>query len=380
MQHIDHFHAEHHSTRVGPDVRAGEARDAAPRALRSSACALLSLALCAGCSGQSNSVLPDDSQPSGSGGSGASGDGSGAEPGGGGSGASMLGIGGTNATVSNGGSEAMGGAPPLSSGGSGGSGSSSTSCEERSNVMLAVHVTVPVTWPASLGTTAGSGNFDLWNLYSLTADGTALTGTMAPCGSTLPPLTLSFLVGGGNSLIEFADEMWDSPTFPEFDGAVTISGWDPNSTLRAPPNPALVGLTMADENGEWPGTGANVEAIDPEGDGNPGITGIPATGAGFVAPPVSIVGPGADQVHLVTRTAYALEGTVTSCTDLSGTATLTFFDNHVVGCRTVEGDTCTAAQADFLDANRTIYQSMPGTFTAKILDEAATCADARAIP
>ena len=100
----------------------------------------------------------------------------------------------------------------------------------------------------------------------------------------------------------------------------------------------------------------------------------------ITAPPVSIVGPGADQVHLVTRTAYTLEGAFTSCTDLSGAATLTFFDNHVVGCRTVEGDICSAAQADFVDANRTIYESTPGTFTARILDEGATCEDARAIP
>jgi hypothetical protein len=274
----------------------------------------------------------------------------------------------------------MAGSPPLSQGGSAGDGASSTSCEERSSITLAIHLSVPVTWPGTLGTTAGSGVFNIWSLYTLTAEGNTLTGSISPCGSTLPPLTLSFLVGGGNTLIEFDDAMWDTPSFPEFDSSMSISGWDPGSTLSLPSNPTLVGLTLEDATGEWPDTGEDVEALDPDGDGNPGITGVPATGDGFTAPPVSIAGPGADQVHLVTRTAYVLEGTFTSCTELSGAATLTFFDNHVVGCRTVAGDTCTAGQAAFVDANRTIYESMPGTFTAKILDEGATCADARAIP
>jgi hypothetical protein len=280
--------------------------------------------------------------------------------------------------VGTGGTEAAGGSPPLSNGGT--DSGEGEGCEERANVVLAVHVTIPVTWPGTLGATAGNGDFNLWNLYRLSADGATLSGTVSPCGSTLPPLTLSFLVGGGNTLIEFPDEMWDSPSFPDFDSSMSVGGWEPGSTASLPANPTLVGLTLADPSGTWPETGADVETIDPEGDGNPGITGIPATGSGFTPPPVSIVGPGADRVHLVTRTAFSLEGTFTSCTDLSGAAQLTLFDNHVVGCRTVEGDTCTPAQADFLDANRTIYETMPGSFTAKILDEDATCEDARAIP
>lgn len=378
MQHIHCPLSELTPKQPARAADTAEARSFAPGATRRAGAALCIAALCTACSGESNSVLTDDPQLTGTGGSAASGDSENGNPGAGAV-TSMSGAGGTNAMAANGGSESVGGSPQLSVGGSD-SGGEGSSCEERTSITLAIHVTVPVTWPATLGTTAGSGEFNLWNLYRLTADGTALSGTVSPCGSTLPPLTLSFLVGGGNTLIEFPEELWDAPSFPEFDSSMTLSGWDIGGTLSAAPNPNLVGLTMADENAAWPETRADVETVDPDADGNPGITGIPATGAGFTAPPVSIIGPGADEVHLVTRTAYTLEGALTSCTDLSGAATLTFFDNHVVGCRTVEGDTCTAGEADFVDANRTIYETMPGTFTARILDEGATCADARAIP
>jgi hypothetical protein len=90
------------------------------------------------------------------------------------------------------------------------------------------------------------------------------------------------------------------------------------------------------------------------------------------------VGPDASEIYVTSRTTVVLDGDLTSCTELSGTATLQHFDNHVLGCETSEAEPCTDAQTQFLDDNRTDYSTMPGTFTARIVDESTSCEEIRA--
>jgi hypothetical protein len=333
------------------------------------------------CSGQSDSVLPGAETPS---------------PPAAGAGSTAAGAGGTSPVASagsgnsptggRGGTEgspaAVGGLSGVagSSGAPSSGGSGATGCQARSSVTLGVLATVPVSWPATLGTTGGTGDFQLLNVYRMTIDAAgAVSAQISPCGSTLPPFTFSGLIGGGNCLIEIPDSVWDTAGFPSFPTSGTLAGWEPGSTIAIPSTGvALVGLDMADPNAAWPASYTGIQDTDPDADGNPGITSIPAAGDGFAAPPASIIGPRVDRVYVVNRTSVDLSGAFTSCTELEGSATLGFFDNHVVGCRTVDGDECNATQTDFVDVNRTIYEAAPGTFTARILADDATCADARA--
>lgn len=309
----------------------------------------------AACSGESNSEEPGGSAGSGGAASG---------------GTAGTASGGRAGTPSSAGAD-EGGAP-----GTGGTGSGD--CSERESFTLAVHVVIPVTWPGTLGTQAGSGDFHLWNRMTFAPDGTTLTGRTSPCGSTLPPLELTALVGGGMSLLEISTAIWDSPSFPDFPSSGTLSGWEPGSLLTTNPTTILVGSMLDDPNGAWPDSYTGLTAVDDDEDGNPGITSVPRTGGGYNPPPVSIVGPRASQIYVTSRTATALDGELSSCTELSGTATLELFDNHVVGCETDAGAPCSAGQTDFVDDNRTRYTTMPGTFTGAILDADATCEDVRA--
>jgi hypothetical protein len=246
-------------------------------------------------------------------------------------------------------------------------------------VTLGVRVTIPVSWPATLGTTAGTGDLVLTSVYRLEVGASgSVTGENSPCGARLPAFTFSALIGGGNCRIEIPDGVWDLPDFPSFEAAGTLAGWQPGSAFETVPIAELTGLTMAEPDGAWPTSYTAIQATDADDDGNPGLTAIPATGAGFAAPPASIIGPNIDQVHIVTRNSTALSGTFTSCTELQGSATLGFFDNHAVGCRTIDGAVCNAIQTDFVDSNRTIYETSPGSFTARILPDDASCDDARA--
>jgi hypothetical protein len=58
--------------------------------------------------------------------------------------------------------------------------------------------------------------------------------------------------------------------------------------------------------------------------------------------------------------------------------TFTHFDNHVMGCHVMGGQECTAAEATFVDNNRTIFQVSSATNQIKIVPDNATCADVRA--
>ena len=336
------------------------------------------------CSGESNSVVDDPAASSGAGGA-SSTAGSGQATAG--AGTAAPGAGGTLPAAA-GGTDGVGVAGVSGVGAVGGADSGGgvgaapgEGCAARASFVLGAHITVGVSWPGTLGTSAGSGEFNLWNLYRVVVDVDTVTTSISPCGSELPPLTFSALVGGGQSLIEIPTSVWDIPDFPRFAGTANIGGFEPGSTFSTTPAVSLVGLSMADPAAQWPDSYTDVTTTDPDADGSPGITAIPASGDGFTSPPVSIIGPRVDQVNIVSRTATQLDGTFSSCTELSGAATLALFDNHVVGCRTVDGDACNDAQTDFVDSNRTVYEvEEGGTFTARILDEGATCADVRTLP
>jgi hypothetical protein len=324
----------------------------------------------------SNSEVPDD------GSSGTSGSATGGSSAAGGTSAGGGGSGGSPGTGGHSGSSATGGqAGSVSSGGStqGGTGGDGA-CPSRTNLTVGTHMMLNVTWPSTLATSAGSGVVHIWEMRRIDVSGTNYTGDIVACGNVLPPVKLSALAGGGSFQIEIPDESWDLPTMPAFPTTGTIAGFSAGSAFTGDAQTALIGLTLEPPDGDWPSVGA-ITSADHDGDMKPGITSFPRTDMGFVRPPTSIagqVGDVADEIYLVTRLTAGLSGSFTSCTDLEGTAEVTQFDNHVVGCNVFEGETCDDGQADFIDANRTIFEVADATFESKLLGDAATCADVRA--
>jgi hypothetical protein len=127
-----------------------------------------------------------------------------------------------------------------------------------------------------------------------------------------------------------------------------------------------------------------------------GITATPTMGNGYLLPPTDGLALNkADKVYIVLRQELSITGTrMTDCNNSSGTAKLTLFDNHVVGCHVSGGSACNSAQVGFLDQNRTKYTNMSGassanppaisatnavmgTFTTKTLSTGAKCSDVR---
>jgi hypothetical protein len=263
----------------------------------------------------------------------------------------------------------------------GGTTGSSGSCPALTSATMAVHMIISVTWPATLGTSGGSGKFHIWSMDKLTVSGNNLTGHSIPCGNTVPELSLTSIVGGGKVEIEVPMSFWDVQPPLEFALSGTTSGWASGGSITQTGDADLVGLTMSDPNAAWPSSYTSVTAADVDKDGRPGLLGIPKTSSGYVNPPVSIVGAlgsRADKVDLASRTAIDLDGAFTSCTEHSGKATAKHLDNHVVGCHLAGGADCSAAQVKFLDDNRTVYVISGGTYVAKMVSDNTTCADVRA--
>jgi hypothetical protein len=146
---------------------------------------------------------------------------------------------------------------------------------------------------------------------------------------------------------------------------------------------SLVGINLADPKAAWPDsyTGIAAMAQDADGDGKPGYSAVPRSGGGFVLPPTSVgIGggaPSAEKVYLVSRHLIAVAGARSSCDEMAGTATVSAFDSHVMGCQVRGAGDCNANQTDFVDQNRMKYRVTSATFRAKKLTAAATCANVR---
>jgi hypothetical protein len=354
----------------------------------------VALAFALGCGGSSDSEKPGAGGAGGStptGGSGGSA-GSGGTAGSGGRGGSGGSTGGSGGSM--GGSGGSTGGSGGSMGGSGGSapdaggprtdsGPSAGTCPALTDMTLAVHIILQATWAGSTATKAGSGNIHIWNMSKLKASNGTLDGDTKPCGTIIPEFELSALggvvTGGSKVNPEVPMSVWDAPTIPVLKSHGTLSGYEPKSTIMIDGTVAIVGAMMDNPMGPWPSSGAMLKAVDVDGDGKPGFTAVPRNGMGYVLPPVSLFGnPKADRLYLASRTVIALSGALTACKDISGMATTTFFDSHVVGCRLESGQDCAANQADFVDSSRTIHKIGGGTFTAKVIADGASCADVRA--
>ena len=317
-------------------------------------------------------------------------------------------------------------------------------CPVQCSITLGVHITFPVTWPASTASNQGTGNVDIW-LMSNQSGNTMFTGTARTCGTTLPVLALNGTGAAAvcapgmtcptNVQIAFNDAEWDTKIMRTFSLTGTQTGWNPGDTLTTNPSLGVLGLnaTAGSATATWPpycasncypatvpssgtlctggtctgpdGAYSGSEITDDDGDGFPGITANPLNNSMFSYPPTSVtlfgIPPLADQVYIVTRNQIALSGMrMSSCTQGSGSATISLFDNHVVGCHAtaytpvggsqMPAAPCTSAQVSFLDQNRTIYgpnatsvastsSPITGTVTIQQMAPGATCADVRAI-
>jgi cysteine-rich repeat protein len=258
--------------------------------------------------------------------------------------------------------------------------------------MNAIHMVVSLSWgdPSGLGiVTPGSGDLHLWLKFGLLADEKSnpdgsydLTATTRLCGRILPDIEKGAIAGGGLVQSNIPDATWDHPDMPETVATGTVGSNRINAAISIELGGLAIGLTMTDlVSDSWPDTGQDAlpDAVDADGDGKPGITAVPNGTSPYTLPAADLFQTAfADRLYIVTRVVMQLEGTRTSCTAASGTAAVYCFDNHIVGCRLQDGSACDAAQAQFIDDNRTIYDIGDASYEMARVADDVTCADVRA--
>jgi hypothetical protein len=248
-----------------------------------------------------------------------------------------------------------------------------------------------VTWTGDNVTKKpGSGKVHIWNKTKLNINGTMVSGDATQaCGTALPEFDLGSLggvvVGGTKVQVQIPDAVWDSPAQPKFHSQGTLSSWAIGGAADLEPTVALVGVKLTDPMMAWPTAdqiNMGMLSLDHDADGKPGITATSRNDSPYTNPPTAAIGGAkADKLYLATRTVVALHGKLTSCDDISGTANVTMFDNHVIGCHVLNGNDCTTggtnSQQGFVDSSRTDYKPGTATFVAKKVADSATCADVR---
>jgi hypothetical protein len=274
-----------------------------------------------------------------------------------------------------------------------------------------VHVKLAVSWVATSLLQAGSGTTDLWFKSTTTLSGTTVTSVNKACGVTLPVFTTTSVAGSKKIQLLFPNASWDNAKMPTYMVTGTQMGSGSGATQTFPASVTLLGLNPMGSTSKyamasttWPAPPpANMgtfpqfmasEVSDDDGDGNPGMTITPNGASPYSYPPTSIDydHTQADKLYVVTRTTVALSGTLTSCFGGSGTATVSQFENHVVGChdatgmssagKTLSGTNCSTTSGvgngpGFLDVNRTIFTPGSATYQSAPVPADATCAVVR---
>jgi hypothetical protein len=246
-------------------------------------------------------------------------------------------------------------------------------------------LSLQVTWPSSLTLAAGSGTLGFWVIVKGTQSGNTIPVTMVPCEITIPDFQSSAAGGNEPYGLTFPNSLFDhtpSSYLPTTSATVALGGTSPGSTYSVPAVAFLVGLSMTNPTTDaWPSTPEMVTQVDMDEDTKPGVTAPYKSGAPYDFVPVNLSKSArSDEAYLASRLAASFSGTISAgCTSISGTATVTHFDTHIVGCELSGGaGDCAQADSDFTDSNKPAYAAGSATLSLVKIPDAGTCADVRA--
>jgi hypothetical protein len=243
---------------------------------------------------------------------------------------------------------------------------------------FALRLTIPASWPGTIAISAGSGTFTFWGLLQLSHTGTQLSGSFTPCGELVPDFSAAPLIGERYGLV-FPNSIFDrTPLLPGVAATGSVSADAPGASLTLARSAFLLGAQLTDPAGAaWPAANATL-AVDADGDGKTALSVPYKTGAGYTPPPVNNLGSfRSDTAYLATRIVFSLNGTLSSCTQSSGSVSAQDVDAHTLGCRVLGGRDCLALEATHLDVNTPDFRPSAGTYALQKL-QAANCPAVRA--
>jgi hypothetical protein len=245
------------------------------------------------------------------------------------------------------------------------------------NMDIAIKLTLDVGWGGGLAVLEGGGQIDIWLLGHLSQDGNTVELTGNVCDLMLPDFATGALAGNETYGTEFPVSIWETAGMPTINAVATVSAPEPGADIHLERGAVVLGAEMAAPlDDPWPNSWSGLNAVDHDGDGNPGITAMAKTGGDYAYPRIDILDTSAraEAIYIASRTIMEFMGTVDSCDTASGVADVTM-ENHAVGCRTVGGGACPSGNVDTLDGNMPQFMVMGGQFDLARLPAGATCSD-----
>jgi hypothetical protein len=269
-------------------------------------------------------------------------------------------------------------------------------CTPQTHEVLATKVSLDVNWPGGPGTMSCAspdgckGSISLWLLSQFDISGHMGSGVTTMCGNETPTITLTALGAQGEGVqsgtasvsIQFPPSVWDAvamnPSKPPVPAVGVFGGWNVGASFKVDPTVAFFGLKssspLASASATWPASEMAIPAADlsdDDNDGHAGITATPLSTGGNSLPATALstsppYAPKADKLYVVLRTELSMYGLATSCSDISGTARVALFNDHVIGCHVQGGDDCTQAQWDFIDLISPVYVGAGVTIPASV--------------
>jgi hypothetical protein len=215
-----------------------------------------------------------------------------------------------------------------------------------------------------------------------TQSGNDLPVTVTQCGRTVPQFGSSII--SETFALSYLPALFDqAPAYlPTTAATVALSSSSPGATFTLPNSALLMGTSLADPvNGSWPASDSGLTSIDMDMNTKPGVTVAYSNSGGESYPRTSTAIFGfnrADQAYIADRFVFRLNGTLTSCTQSSGPATVTRADVRIFGARRTSGTDCSNTEEDFLDESHPEYEPGTASYTLVKVADAATCANVRA--
>jgi hypothetical protein len=240
---------------------------------------------------------------------------------------------------------------------------------------------LPATWQRSTYIASGSGDFEFWLKLDGAHSQDRIDGELIECGRVMPdfqssPVDETHVLGFPDSIFDHVPQYLEAVPV-----AVTLGGSLPGATLALPQSAFLMGAALSNaDSATWPSEAAAVASIDQDRDGLPGITALYRQDANYDLPRTGAMlgADRADQPYIASRLVFALDGALTTCTESVGSADVSFVDTRILGCSTEDpGAECSAAEAEFLDANCIDYALGSASYVMRKVADGSTCSDIR---
>jgi hypothetical protein len=244
-----------------------------------------------------------------------------------------------------------------------------------------IKLAVALSWPSGM-LSAGTDTGTIWLLLQTSPSGGQLDGTAYPCGLVLPDFTLNPVIANEVYHFDWSTSMFDrqpSNFSPSSTTVSSVTGFTLGTSFTMSQIVVMAGASLSNPASDpWP-SAASLSAPDMDMDGKAGVTAIGRSGGGYVYARAALDGSSrADRIYSAARFVFNGSGTINACNQLSGAATFTNFDTHVIGCRVAgTSSDCTTAQRDVLDTGRPAYTAGNVSLSATKLAAGATCANVR---